>query len=72
MKINRTIAKKFIRDAIIACVYWTIALTPYMFLVVQVNMAQYIAWVSMQGLVVPPLGAISAVLFRWVDKKWAC
>ncbi len=62
---------KFARDAIIAMVFWTITLTPYMFLVVQVNLEQYISWVSMQGFIVPPLGAISAWLFRWVDKKWS-
>lgn len=64
-----TSIKKFLRDAIIAFIFWTLTLTPYMILIVRTNPEQYLAWVLMQAILVPPLGAISAILFRWIDKK---
>jgi hypothetical protein len=69
MKLNKTKIKMFLRDAVIAFVFWTGFLTPYMIFIVKVNLTQYIAWIGMQGILVPPLGAFSAIIFRWVDKK---
>ena len=68
MKIRQKI-KRFLRDAIVAFIFWTATLTPYMFLVVRVNLTQYLAWISMQAILVPPLGAVSALVFRWIDRR---
>jgi hypothetical protein len=61
--------KRFIRDAIVSFVFWTGTLTPYMILVVRVDIPQYLAWVGMQGILVPPLGSVSAMIFRWLDNR---
>lgn len=60
--------KQFIKDAIISFVYWTVALTPYMILVVKTNLEQYVAWVGMQAILVPPLGAIFSIIARRLKK----
>jgi len=61
--------KRFLRDAILAFVYWTGVLTPYMLFIVRVDLVQYVAWVSMQALLIPPLGALFAILVRWIDRR---
>ncbi len=63
------IIQKFLRDAIIAFGYWTGVLTPYMIFIVRLDLAQYLAWLSMQAILIPPLGAISAKMFRWIDSR---
>jgi hypothetical protein len=62
------IIKQFIIDAIISFIYWTVVLTPYMVLVVKTNIKQYIAWLSMQALLVPPLGAIFSIIARKIKR----
>ena len=62
--------KKFLRDALVSFIFWTGSLTPYMLWIVGVDPSQYVAWISMQAIIVPPLGAICALIFRWIDKKW--
>ena len=61
--------KQFLRDALIAFIYWTATLSLYMIFIVHVTWPQYIAWVLMQLILVPPLGALSAIIFRWFDKR---
>jgi len=67
---NKAKIKLFLRDAVIAFFFWSITLTPYMIFVVQVNLTQYIAWIGMQAVLVPPLGAISAIVFRLFDARF--
>lgn len=59
--------KKFLYDALISFVYWTVCLTPYILWVVGVDSGQYVSWVVMQAVIVPPLGGLFAMLLRWVD-----
>ncbi len=56
--------KRLLIDAVVSFVYWTATLTPYMIWVVKTDQAQYIAWVGMQAILVPPLGAGFAFLLR--------
>lgn len=60
--------RRFLIDAVVSFVYWTATLTPYMIWVVGVTPSQYIAWVGMQAIIVPPLGAGFAFLIRKL--KW--
>lgn len=60
---------RFLRDALIAFVFWTVTLSPYMIFVVKTTAQQYWAWVGMQLILVPPLGGLFAIIFRWIDKK---
>ncbi len=61
--------KQFIKDAIFSFIYWTAALSPYMIFVVKISLDQYIAWVAMQAILVPPLGAVFSILARKLKSK---
>lgn len=52
-------------DALAAFIFYTLALTPYMVLVIRTDLTQYIAWIVMQITIVPPLGAA----FAWICRK---
>lgn len=67
---NKTKVRLFLRDAVISFFFWSMTLTPYMIFVVKVNLTQYMAWLGMQAILVPPLGALSAMVFRWFDKEF--
>jgi len=69
MKIKAEFIKQFIKDMIISFVYWTLALSPYMIFVVKTTLNQYIAWVGMQAILVPPLGAIYSIIARRLKSK---
>ena len=69
MKIKTEFIKQFIKDAIISFIYWTLALSPYMIFVVKTSLEQYIAWVGMQAILVPPLGAIFSIIARKLKSK---
>jgi hypothetical protein len=69
MKIKTEFIKQFIKDMIISFVYWTLALSPYMIFVVKTTLEQYIAWVGMQAILVPPLGAIYSIIARRLKSK---
>ncbi len=56
-----------LRDAVLAFVYFTVLLTPYVLWVVHMTWDQYLAWLAMQTVLVPPLGAGFAWLLRRVD-----
>lgn len=60
--------KQFVKDAVISFLYWTLALTPYMVFIVKTDLQQYIKWVSMQAILVPPLGAVFSIIVRKLKK----
>lgn len=60
--------KQFLKDAVFSFVYWTVVLTPYMIFVVHTTRSQYVTWIGMQLILVPPLGAIFAILVRKLKK----
>lgn len=57
--------KRVLVDALVAFIFYTLALTPYMVLIVRMDLTQYLAWIVMQIFLVPPLGAI----FAWICRK---
>lgn len=61
--------KRVVKDAALSFVYFTAVLTPYMIFVVHVDKNQYIAWLGMQAILVPPAGAGFAWLLRKVTGK---
>lgn len=60
--------KQFLTDAVISFLYWTLTLTPYMVFVVKTDFQQYIAWVGMQAVLVPILGAVFLIIVRRLKK----
>ncbi len=65
---KKEFVKQFIKDAIVSFVYWTAMLSPYMIFIVKTSFDQYIAWVGMQAILVPPLGAIFSIIARKLKK----
>lgn len=61
--------KKFAIEALCGFVLWTGFLTPYMLLVVGVSADQYVSWLVMQGLLVPPLAIPVVNITNWVVRK---
>lgn len=56
--------KRFLIDALVSFIYWTGCLTPYMVCIVGIKWDQYLAWVGMQAILVPPLGALFSKIVR--------
>ena len=50
--------KSYLKEAVLGFVLWTIFLTPYMILVTKVSSDQYIAWLVMQAVLVPPIAVL--------------
>jgi len=61
--------KQFIIDAIASFIYFTATLTPYMIFIVKTTLEQYLAWLVMQAVLVPPLGAIFSIIARKLKSK---
>jgi membrane protein DedA with SNARE-associated domain len=47
--------KKFLIEAFCGFVLWTGLLTPYMIFVMATTVEQYLSWIIMQAVVVPPV-----------------
>ena len=60
---------QFIKEAVAAFLFFTLALTPYMVFIVRVDTKQYLAWLGMQAILVPPLGAVYSIIARKLKKK---
>ena len=50
--------KSYLKEAVLGFVLWTIFLTPYMILVMKASSEQYIAWIVMQAVIVPPIAVL--------------
>jgi len=60
---------KFAIEAFCGFVLWTLALTPYMIMVTKVTFEQYISWVIMEAVLVPPIAIIVVNATNWIVKK---
>jgi len=67
--IHKSTIKKFILEALLGFILWTTMLSPYMFLVVKVEVNQYISWLSMQGLIVPFCSIVAINVTNKVTKR---
>ena len=50
--------KNYLKEAGTGFVLWTLFLTPYMVLVTRVSLGQYISWLVMQAVLVPPIAVL--------------
>lgn len=62
--------KKFAIEAVCGFVLWTAILTPYMVFVTQVTFSQYLSWLVMEAIIVPPVAIIVVNVTNKVV-KWA-
>jgi len=65
---SKEFLKQLVKDAVISFLYWTLALTPYMVFIVKTDFQQYVRWVGMQAILVPPLGAVFSIMIRKLKK----
>jgi hypothetical protein len=61
--------KQFVIDAVVAFIFYTATLTPYMLFIVKTTFDQYLTWLVMQAILVPPLGAIFAMIVRKIKLR---
>lgn len=60
---------KFFIEAACGFVLWTAFLTPYMLFVVKVTSSQYLSWLVMQLVIVPPVAVPVVNITNWVVKR---
>lgn len=61
--------EKFLAKALAGFIFWTVVLTPYMLFVVRVTFEQYVSWIGMQFILVPPLAPFSVRFIVWMRNK---
>ena len=61
--------KKILLEALLGFVLWTVFLTPYMVLVVQVDLNQYLWWLLMQAILIPILAPIVFRITKYIENK---
>ena len=69
MKFNKEQVKKVLLDAFIGFILWSLFLTPYVILVVKSTFEQYLWWLLMEVILVPPIAPIVIKITLWVEKK---
>ena len=62
---NRRDIKRIIVQAIMGFILWTIILSPYMVFIVKTSEEQFVDWIMMQGIIIPPV----APFVVWVTNK---
>lgn len=60
---------KFSIEAVCGFVLWTIFLTPYMLFVMRVSGSQYLSWLVMQLIIVPPVAIPVINITNWMVKR---
>lgn len=61
--------KKIVLEALIGFVMWTSILTPYVLLVTNMTMPQYLSWLVMQAVIVPPVAVVVVRATNWLTKR---
>lgn len=69
MSVFRLKIKKVILEAIIGFVLWTGILTPYVIFVTQMTLGQYLSWLLMQAVVVPPVAVVVLRITNAVTRR---
>jgi len=67
--IHKSTIKKFAVEALIGFVLWTLFLTPYMWFIVGTTIEQYISWLVMEAVLVPPIAIVVINATNWITKK---
>lgn len=65
MKTTKAKIRRILFEAFAGFIFWTAALTPYMIWVVKTTPAQYMRWVLMQLIIIPPLAPLSIRFMGW-------
>jgi len=60
--------RTFLLQALAGFLFWTIALTPYMVFIVKTTWKQYMKWMLMELILIPPLAPLSVWFINWFVK----
>lgn len=58
MKITKKGIMIALLEALLGFILWTVILTPYVLLVTQMTWEQYLSWLAMEAIIVPPVAVI--------------
>ena len=61
--------KKALLEAVLGFVLWTGILTPYVLFVTQMTVNQYLSWLLMQAIIVPPVAIAVLRVTNYVTKR---
>jgi len=61
--------KKILLEAFLGFVLWTGILTPYVVFITQMTLEQYLSWLLMQAVIVPPVAIIVLRITNYVTMK---
>lgn len=61
--------KKILLEAILGFILWTGILTPYVLFVTQMTVGQYVSWLLMQAVIVPPVAVVVLRITNKVTKR---
>jgi len=64
------VIKKLLLEAIIGFVLWTAILSPYVLLVTQMSFSQYLSWLLMQAIIVPPVAVFVVRVTNYLTKRF--
>jgi len=68
-KISKASIKKLVIESIAGACLWTVLLTPYMLLVTKVTTEQFLSWLLMEFILIPPLAPIVFRITSWLRSK---
>lgn len=71
MSSNRCRVKKILLEALVGFSLWTGILTPYVLLVTQMSLGQYLSWLLMQAVIVPPVAVVVLRITNFATGKLA-
>ena len=69
LKLSKEKVWRVVKDGALSFAWFTGTLTPYMLEVVKTTVSQYEAWVGMQAILVPPIGAAFIAISRKLKEK---
>ena len=61
--------KKLLLEAALGFCLWTGILTPYVLLVTQMTVNQYLSWLLMQAVIVPPVAVLVLRATNYLTKR---
>ena len=62
--------KKLFVEGISGFIGWTILLTPYMILITKLNFEQYLSWILMEIILVPPCSILIIRFTNYMKKRF--
>jgi len=69
-KITLKQIEKTLVEAVLGFVLWTAILTPYVIFVTKLSLEQYLSWLIMEAIIVPPAAVVVVKITNWLTKRF--